>query len=82
MTLRNGYQVRGHEDAGYRRCAVAVGDLNVRPITEYWTLDMRFRGIRAWDEGKVTLEQSIATSNQRMALPGFATSFMTCLIYC
>lgn len=82
MTLKNGVAVERAQDAGYRSRAVAVGDLSVRPVTEHWTLDVRFRGTRAWDEGKVALEQFVAASNQRMALRGFATSFMTCLIYC
>lgn len=76
-----GYQGEGARTQDVGSCAIAMGSLSVRPVTEYWTFHSRFKGTSAWGEGKAAFEQFVAPSRQRMALQVFTTSFMTCLVY-
>lgn len=75
-----GYQGEGARMQDVGSCAIAMGNLSVRPVTEYWTFDSRFKGTSAWGEGKAAFEQFVAPSRQRMALQVFTRSFMTCLV--
>lgn len=53
-----------------------MGDLNIRHITDYRTLDMRHKGARSWGEEKAKSEIPMAASSQKAVLQDSATSFM------